>query len=251
MNHLKQDFQLVIIDSPYETWDDPLTESLFSKMVGLKRQGYNSRYPDGVLPVDTTDFLATHVLLCQKDPNDFLLPVMGYKTISLQKCRQYNLNFPGLSLVQNARMPLHSQVVENIIQRCELENRGLAYLGSWTVDPRYKSRSGPSENLRDAFLAFYSLLYREQNISEVVIGGTLRFGTEKIFASLGHRPLTLNGLELPPIQVAHLSKEPVLVMHSNRFSDASELAEKKWGPVWNRRIHIEANSLRQLQKRAA
>ena len=251
MGNLKQDFQLVILDSPYETWDNPWTASLFNKMIALKRLGYGLHYPHGVLPVDTTDFLATHALLCRYDADNSLQPVMGYKTISLEKCRQYNLKFPGLSLVQNAQMPQHAKVVEDIIQRCEHENKNLAYLGSWTVDPHYKNQPGPKENLREAFLAFYRLLYMEQKISEVLIGGTLRFGTEKIFAALGHSPLTLNGVELSPIHVAHLTKEPVLVMHSTNFTEASQLAIKKWNEVWNNRILIDVANSQSNQKRAA
>lgn len=255
MNSLIQDFQLVVIDSPYEILEHPLVESLFTKMVSLKKKGYGSNYPQGVLPVDTTDFIATHVLLCQKKRDHSLKPIMGYKTTTLEKCREYNLKFPGLGLVQSAQMPLHAQVVEGIIQRCEQEGKRLAYLGSWTVDPQFKqqlkSRPEPRANLREAFMAFYRLLYRQQNVSEVVIGGTLRFGTERIFYDLGHRALQLNGQELSPIQVAHLIKEPVLVMHSTAFSEASIVAEEKWRAVWDLRIHLNDNILLKDQKRAA
>jgi len=255
MDHLKQDFQLVVIDSPYEILERPLVEHLFTKMVGLKKQGYGSNYPHGVLPVDTTDFIATHVLLCQKKKDQSLLPIMGYKTITLEKCREYNLKFPGLTLVQNAQMPVHAQVVESIMQRCEQQAKGLAYLGSWTVDPifkeKLKNKQEPKANLREAFLAFYRQLYRQQNVAEVIIGGTLRFGTEKIFYGLGHRALALNGQELSPIKVAHLIKEPVLVMHSAAFNETSAEAEKKWQVVWDERIHLKMNPGQQVQKRAA
>ncbi len=166
----------------------PLVPIYFGKMVELKKKGYEHCYPQGVLPVDTTDFLSTHVLLCEKHGSEHV-PVMGYKTVTMEKCRSFNQNFPGLSLVQNAKMPDHCEVVQKVMNRCEENKRGLAYLGSWTLDPNFKKRCPSNVNLKEAFMAFYRMLYRHQNVSEVVIGGTLRFKTEKLFAELGHRPL--------------------------------------------------------------
>lgn len=244
-------FKLLILDSPFENWGNPQVESMFSKMVTLKKQGYGGCYATGVLPVDTTDFLSTHVLLCEKDGENNFTPIMGYKTITLEKCRQYNLNFPGLSLVQNAKMPVHTQVVQSIIERCEQEQRGLAYLGSWTVNPGYRHRTLLKKELKEAFMAFYRMVYREQNVAEVLIGGTLRFKTEKLFSELGHRPLSLDNQPLSPIHVAHLVKEPVLVMHSSNFNDASSEAEKKWRSVWDDRLIIANEISQKAQKRAA
>lgn len=252
MKSLAQDFQLVIMDSPYEIVEQSvLVDHLFMQMMSLKKQGYEKHYQHGVLPVDTSDFVATHVLLCRRKRDQSLQPIMGYKTITLDRCQEFNLRFPGLSLVQNAQMPEHTKVVEDIMQRCEKEQKKLAYLGSWTVDPEYRKRPGPHEDLREAFKAFYRLLYREQNVAEVLIGGTLRFKTEKVFAELGHKALSQNGQELSHIHVAHLNKEPVLVMHSQEFNDSSKLAEQKWQDVWQERIHLEKELLQARQKRAA
>jgi hypothetical protein len=244
-------FKLLILESPFENWGNPLVESIFSKMVTLKKKGYGGCYANGVLPIDTTDFLSTHVLLCEIERDGNFTPVMGYKTITLQKCRQYNLNFPGLSLVQNAKMPVHSEVVQSIIERCEKEQRSLAYLGSWTMNPAYRHRQLLKKELKEAFMAFYRMVYREQNVAEVLIGGTLRFKTEKLFSDLGHRPLSLDGQPLSPIHVAHLVKEPVLVMHSADFNETSLEAEKKWHGVWEDRMIIENENLQIAINRVA
>lgn len=241
MEKMKDSFQLVILDCPYEKWDHQEVRTFFTEMVSLKKEGYGSRYVMDVLPVDTSDFIATHVLLCEKQKDGRLEPIMGYKSISLEKCRHYNLNFPGLSLVQSAKMPLHTQAIEKIIEQCDANQNGLAYLGSWTVSQKFKKRNLKNRNinLKEAFSIFYRLLYKEQNISEVVIGGTLRFRTEKLFYNLGHRPLSLDGVELPSIQVAHLAKEPVLVMHAEGFIEDFLDIEKKWLSVWNNRIYFD------------
>lgn len=250
----EHDFQVVILDSPYEIWDQPLVSSLFSKMVRLKKQGYEDHYVRGVLPVDTSDYLATHILLCERGSNGSLEPVMGFKSITVEKCREYSLGFSGLSLVQNAKMPLHSQAVENIIQRCDREMRRLAYFSSWTIDTKFKKEYYQRNNkdLNDAFCVFYLGISREQDLSEVILGGTLRFHTEQLFFKLGHQPLSLNGQQLSPIHVAHLAQEPVLVMHSSVFPEISLASGKKWERLWNERIHLEkAHGYHQMTKKAA
>ncbi|KYG65836.1 hypothetical protein AZI86_01820 [Bdellovibrio bacteriovorus] len=235
MSEAFKKFQLVVLESPIENWSDPAVQKLFNKMVTLKKNGYESRYSQGVLPVDTSDFFATHVLLCEKKINNDLNPIMGYKTVSLSKCLQYNQNFPGLGLVQSANATEHISVVKDIVQRCSQNNTGLSYLGSWTIDPEFKNRCPQDVHLKSAFITFYHQLYQEQGIKEVLIGGTLRFKTEKLFAELGHRPLSKDGKDLSNIFVTHLVKEPVLVMHATQFLTPPTLQTKIWQQIWDER----------------
>lgn len=242
MNNIEHNFQLVILESPYEIWNLQSVPLMFSKMIKLKKDGYDSHYLKKVLPLDTSDFIATHVLLCRKQKDQSLEPIMGYKTVTVKKCQEYNFVYPGLGLVTNAKMPLHIQAVNNIIQRCEHEQKNLAYLGSWTIDPTLKDPL-LRKQLKKAFQAFYGLLYREQKVSEVIIGGTLRFHTEKIFSELGQKPLQLNGEDLPVINVKHLGDEPVLVMHGACSSDPLTETEHQWNAVWSNRIHFEKKQI--------
>lgn len=251
MDNIKHNFQLVILESPYEIWDIENVPALFSKMIELKKEGYNSHYEKKVLPLDTSDFIATHVLLCEKQKEGNLKPLMGYKTVTVKKCEEYNFVFPGLSLVLNAKMPLHAEVINNIIQRCEREQKKLAYLGSWTMDPLLKNQTLLKQQLKTAFQAFYGLLYREQKVSEVIIGGTLRFHTEKLFTKLGQKPLQLNGEDLSVINVKHLANEPVLVMHGKCANGPLTEVEQQWSPVWNNRIHLQAGDIQNSLPQAA
>ncbi|MGZ3770221.1 MAG: hypothetical protein ACXVCP_11380 [Bdellovibrio sp.] len=240
MERSLNNFQLVIVECPYEIWDNPLVQTIFLKMVALKRQGYGNNYDKNVLPVDTSDFIGTHVLLCIKDIDGTWKPIMGYKSISLKKCQEYNLTFPGLNLVYSAKMPQHIQAVENIVRRCIDQQQGLAYCGSWTIDVEFKKNYYQNhKDLTDATTVFYFALKNQQNINEIVLGGTLRFHTEKIFSNWGCKPISLNEQELPPIKVAHLAEEAVIVMHTSADSPVSTIAtEKKWHKIWKDRIHL-------------
>lgn len=253
MDHAGNNFQLVILECPYEIWDQPLVQTLFAKMVLLKRRGYGHNYQNHVLPVDTSDYIATHVLLCTRDTDGSFTPVMGLKSISLKICTKYKLNFPGLGLVQSAKKQAHIEVVESIIKRCEDQKKGLAYFGSWTIDTDFKKTYyQKNKDLVEAVNIFYFALNKEQNISEVILGGTLRFHTERFFQTLGQRPIAMNGDELEPINVVHLDKEPVVVMHGKvESSEVLILGRKKWQKIWNDRIHMRGIEEELKVKKAA
>jgi hypothetical protein len=94
--------RVVVLESPYDTWELPQVEKIFSDMIGIKLRGYGRQYPYGVLPVDGADLISTHLLLCDKDS---LQPIMGIRWTSLNKCRAHYITFPALSLVQQAGAP--------------------------------------------------------------------------------------------------------------------------------------------------
>ncbi|MGZ5279528.1 MAG: hypothetical protein ACXWC9_06280, partial [Pseudobdellovibrionaceae bacterium] len=99
-----QNLRFVVLKSPFQIWtqlENDTFKDLFHDMVRLKLQGYGLEYPRGVLPVDTSDFIATHLLVC-KEEGSRLRPIMGFKTTSFADCEHHQIAFPALGLVQAA-----------------------------------------------------------------------------------------------------------------------------------------------------
>ena len=236
--------RLVIVHNPYSVWDHILVPKLFHDMVQLKKDGYSSMYSKPVMPVDTTDFIATHILLCLVDSKENLKPIMGYKSTTLKDCENYDLVFPALSLVKNAGAVLHTSAVQSLVETCRSKNLSLAYLASWTLDHKIKNEFFLKHELRDIFIASYYFLYQQLKISQIIIGGTLRFGTDKIFKAMGHQPLEWNKKILEPILAAHLAKEPVQVMCANHLPDSLRLVASRWKKLWNERLIIEPEEVK-------
>jgi hypothetical protein len=233
--------RIIILECPYDTWGDPLTRDLFSKLVHLKIAGYQQEYEYGVLPVDTTDFIATHQLVCRETPEGFI-PLTGYKSTTLERVKKHGLTFPGLGLVRSAQAQKHEKAVTQIIERCERENKSLAYTSTWTMDPSVKNNRELRMKLRDIFEAMYVLFHLEQQISEILVGGTLRFKTEALFEFWGHHFLQLGREILPPIYVPHLLDEKVVVMHLKKFSEAAIKKVEPFRFMWNQKMTIAAPS---------
>lgn len=230
-----EELQLVSIECAYDVWNSDLVQDLFGKMVALKLKGYRARHPYGVLPVDTYDFIASHHLVCRREKGE-LFPVTGFKTTTLDRCRMHKLPFPGLTLVEAAGAPEHAEVVRGIIERCEREGIKLGYTSSWTIDPQAREDKEFVAHLRAIIEMIYVFFHREKQLDELIVGGTVRVGTDRLFETWGHEPLKRNGVVLPPISVAHLLGDPVVVMYLRRFSDEVQARAEQLRALWKNRI---------------
>jgi hypothetical protein len=238
--------RMVVFKNPFSAWVQPqvnvLYRDLFYDMVGMKLRGYGHEYPDGVLPVDSSDFIATHLLICQESKNGKLLPITGFKTTLLHDCEHHQISFPGLGLVHAAESPSHVKAMKAIMERCLAEGKSLAYTGSWTIEPILRRDKELSRELVQLFRAIYVFHHQQEKIDEVITGGTIRFKADVLLGNMGHDPLRLEDRVLPPIHVKHLFGEPVSVLHLKAFSDSAITQSAPYKNLWKERIEISADS---------
>jgi hypothetical protein len=228
--------RMVILNCPYDTWDQAETRDLFGKMASLKLRGYGSEYSYGVLPLDTTDFVGCHFMLCE-DRRGQLQPIMACRMTTLERCRVHRLTFPALALAAMADTAQHVETVQAIVERCERRGSGIAYDGSLTIDPRIRRER---RIVRDVFTAMFVLVHDAYGVQETIAGAVLRLKTGKYLSSFGYRALDRDGVPLAPVAVQPLLGEPVLLMHLAEFaSDARAMADQ-YLRLWDRRLTIEA-----------
>jgi hypothetical protein len=240
MNRLER-LRLVVMESPYDCWDNPLVEPLYAKMVGLKLRGYGRVFPYGVLAADTTDLISDHLLLCEETPQG-LVPLFGNKSVPLNKCEIHHLPFPGISVPEESGAHEHVEAVKHIIANAKKLGHDLRYAGSMTIDPKESGNKEWSKILRELFTTIYFNYYQSLKNAEILAGATIRFKVDSYTDWLGHKRLELNGKTLGPVHVAHLANEPVVWTHLTEFSFEARRTAKKWESMWLNRIHIPATS---------
>lgn len=226
-----------MLNCPYDTWQTALTRDLFMQMVGFKLSGFRRVYPYGVLPVDSTDFVATHLLVCLKCEQG-LIPLTGCKTVTRERCDIHRLPFAGLSLVRAAASPAHERAVLAIMDECQRAGRSLAYASSWTVNRAVKVDRALKRDLREIFEAMFALYYLTEGISDVLGGGVIRLRTDRLFQEWGYRPLTLGDETLPAINVPHLHGDAVTVLYLTAFTPAILEKATRWRWLWDDRVTI-------------
>jgi len=215
----------VTLDCPLERWRDPHVRAAFAEMVRLKMLGFGSAHAAGIMPVDTSDFIASHVLTCVEG-NDGLHLVAAFRSISTERCREFNLTFSAESLAIAADAREHAAAVREFVGQ---EGR-VGYLGSWTIHPSARENPALRAALRDDFALGAVLAHAEAGIPRMVVGATLRFKVDRLLSPVGFRPLSHKGAELPPIAVRHLHGEPVLMMCRDEAGapQAAEALRGRW-----------------------
>jgi hypothetical protein len=235
MDHRWENLQIVVVECPYDTWNTQLTQEFFFKMVALKLAGFRSRHPYGVMPVDSYDFIASHQLICRKEPGG-LRVLTGFKTVSQERCAQHCLPFPMLSILEHASTAAHKDYIDSAIKRCAKMGISLAYSGSWTVDPRLRADAELVQTLRSIIEAAYFFYYSEQGFGEAILGGVPRLKTDVLFETWGHKRIGANGQDLPDVSVPHLQDEKIAVMHLKEFSREVRERAEGWRALWENRI---------------
>jgi hypothetical protein len=240
--NILQKLRWVVLESPYDSWANEKTgqktRDLFEKTIGLKLAGYRREYSYGVLPVDTTDFIAIHQLICE-EREDGLYPLLGYKTVTWERAKLHNLPFPGLNLVRASQAPLHERAVQAILDDCQKKAISIAYDSSWTMAAEARANPELKKTLREMFTAFYVLFHDAYRIQQLIGGGTIRFKTDEYFKYWGYEPISWNGEVLPPIHNPQLLGEPVRVMHLREFSEEAREVAARWKLFWKRALIIE------------
>ena len=237
-----KNMRFVIIESPYDSWNHPLMEQVFARMIGMKLRGYGKEYPYGVMALDTTDFISEHLLICE-ETSEGLIPIVGNKSVPLSKCDFHHVPFPGLSCLEEAKAHEHAKVMNQIMDRCRKDGVDLRYAGSWTMEAKERGNREWSLALRDLFTAIYTFYYQSLPNCEVITGGTCRFKVDSYVKWLGHEALTLNGKELDPINVFHLAGEKVLWTHLKKFTPEAEAVAGLYQHLWENHVRIKAVDL--------
>jgi len=244
-----KNLRIIVIDNPYDQMSEPLVQELLPRVFDLKIKGYRSRYDYGVLPLDTSDFIATHFVIAHPKGAVFQ-PILSYKMLTLKRAKLFNLPFSPMVMMQQCGTEKHVQAVRQIITNAELKGRDVSYIGSLTIDPEYKSDKLLVQKLMDLFVVchyFYSL---ENNISEGLSGATVRFKMSRLVERIGYKPLELEGEALSPIVVPAISNEISQFYYLQSFSAESETISHFGKKYWKDAIYLGRGQDQKLKKSA-
>jgi len=247
-----EDLQIVVVESPADTWEHPLVPDLFRDMIGFKLRGYGREYPYGVLAVDGSDLISSHLLLCRKEKaSGSLRPIMGMRWTSHVKCRAHFMKFPGLSLFEQAGVSEHVDALKEVLRAADSRGIEVFYAGSFTIEPSERRDKAHSIFFREILTLMFVNYQMDHPGSELMAGGTIRFKMDKYIERLGYEPFQWNGRKLGPIQVRHLAGEAVHVMHLRKFSFEARQTAAKWEQLWQERLWIRNENAVNLNAGAA
>ncbi len=227
----------MVLDCPYDSWSQPETRHLFSEIINLKLTGYKDVYTDGVLPFDTYDFVATHILVCREEGRAFK-PLTGFKSITAARCNRFNLPFPTTQLLMSSDSPRQTKAVASIMEDCNESGDVLAFDSSWTVHPEVKKSRSVHHLLQELFISNVVHLHTTSSKHRLLGAGVRRVRTDKFFERIGFTRLAEAGEPLPTFRQASLQGEEVALIQLKSFSDFATGMAEKHQSFWNNRVTI-------------
>ncbi len=232
--------KLVQLEAPYDSWNQPSTQVLFCKMVGLKLESYLTRYSYGILPFDGSDFVATHLLICEESPNGELTPLTSYKSITLERCEAHNLVFPCLSILQASQAERHTQVITDLLKRYQKNPSEISYDSGFTIHPSARIDRAFCSELKDLLMGFVTLHAIDKGIRCLVGMGMTHVKADQYFLSWGYEPFEDGQGPLPLVKVkSHFWKESQL-FRAEKFTEFAMMHAKLVEPFWERRLVISS-----------
>lgn len=231
--------KIVSLDCMYDNVSDPVASEYWQKVIRLKLQGYGVEYPYGVMPIDSTDFVCSHLMLCE-ERKDGLYPIMAYRSITLDRCNAHYLKFPVLNAMQDSGYKDHAKAIEDIISSCKGQGKTLSYDSAYTIAPEIRKDKAATELAREIIKSYFLLHHLEYGIDEVICGGVIRFQMHRFYHFWGFKDLSLNGVTLPEVKFKHVHGEPTMIYHLKDWSKEAIAHAKTYEHMWKNRICIDA-----------
>lgn len=230
--------EIVILRCPYMNMSDPFTRDLFIKMMYLKYKGYGNRHLAGALPLDATDYVADHPLVCIRDEKLGLIPITGSKVISYDTCKFFNMDFALESCFKKGNNQVHLDELYKIINASQNKNKTIAYHGGYTIDPEIVKTEEDRAIARELFIGSTTLYFKENNISELLGFGVPKYKTELFFYQWGYERCAINGSELEAFPVYFLPGCDGILMHLKEFSSTVLEISDKYRFLWKQKTDL-------------
>lgn len=241
------DLCIVILESPYHTLTLKESREAFANLMDMKIQGYLAVHDNGALPLDTTDFLATHVFVSNKQkPLDEIY--MCYKSTTFRICESFNIPFPFTSILKNHAKPECHEEMERIISECRLKGQDLAYDTGWTIAPIVREHKELQQILKELISLFAIYQHREYSISHWVTLGICKVKTDQHFLRMGLKEIS--GQPIISHPYLHNTDARAVISMDGNYADFVHFEARKYLDLWNNRLIISHDQAKQKKKAA-
>lgn len=250
---IRKNFRFVVIRSPHELMENELTRDLFPKLVQLKVEGYRKEYGNHVLPFDSSDFIASHLLLCEIQNDGSYTPVLGFKSVTLEKCDDYRIPFPILGMLEsNQPNDSYKKTILDTINSYRSANTQsqLAYNGSFTILPRLRENKILMKYLWEITSSLLVNYYIEYKIPHVIALCATKFHIHLKKEELGWNFIKSGSGILEPYPCKSLFDAMLIPMEFSNLSQKGIDAAARFHDMWMNRITLDLENMTKIKKAA-
>lgn len=242
--------KIIELKCPYASYkDDESVRKFYELMVCLKLEGYFSRHRRGCQPVDDSDFIADHVLICEETAEG-LIPLLGSKFLPRDICQNNNIDFTIAKLMQDISFTQHYEYIALETMRAFNERKRVSYHGSWTMHPDINKH--PIRNqLKDIFAAISVHYCNDQGINELYGIGLPKLKTDTFFYNWGYERAKRGASILEEFPVKFLHSMPGVLMHLKNFNEFANQLAHEYRSLWENREVVGISDYESRNKEVA
>ena len=249
---IRKKYQFVLLRCPYELMDYTVVQKLLPQLIKFKTTGYRKEYDQHVLPFDTSDFIASHLLMCENLPSGELVPVLGMKSVTLKKCDDHRITFPMVGMLEGLHSTQeHKNVIQKMIEsyRSVQQAEKLAYNGSFTIHPRLREDKVLMKYLWEVSFSLLTNYYIEYQINHVIAVCATQFNVHKKKEQHGWNfiPDTTGG-SLSEYQSKCLFGASLIPMELTNVAEKSKETSEKFKDMWKEKITLDLEHLIEIKK---
>lgn len=246
----KSQFQVIVLDSPYNSFFNPQTQRYLTQALRLKLRSYQNVYAPGVLPLDTYDFISTHHLIGRGSGRNFQ-PLMVFRTTPLDRCAAHRLAFPGLAVLRGSGAEQHASELQKRLEQWSHQGLRVSYGSGWAIAPELRENRELRNILKDLMTAMLVNYEVESRTDRFVACGVVRVHTEEYFQSIGYRIMTSQEGDLEPFPQASLIGSNAVLLEAEKFNARALRLAEQYRDLWEARHEIsQINSVIPLKKTA-
>ncbi len=247
-------YKMIVLDCPIDSMSDPFSREIFSKIIDLKIRGYSRVYEYGMLPVDTSDFVATHCATFEIINNEYI-PLMAYKTTPLSRLKVFNLHNPLVAIAKYNNSEKHAQIVEEFVEKNNNLGFEVYYNGGFTISPDIIKDPIKRKFAWDMMTSFHAFNGEYNQSPKVIGGGTVRFKMEEKYEHMGYKAMYYNGEKLPPLPVFFAHNDLTQFIQIEETPEEAKKISSNYQELWEDRLIINKDYLSEntynIRKKAA
>lgn len=246
---ISEKYRFVLVRAPYEIMDHEIVRRIFPAVIQLKTTGYQQEYQKSVLPFDSSDFVASHLLLCEKKGRD-LVPVLGFKSVTLKRCDDHRISFPMLSMLERADSEnCPKEAIQKILNlyRSQGREEKIAYNGSFTILPHLREDKVLMKYLWEVSFSLLANYYLDYSIDHVLAVCATKFKVNKKKEEHGWNYISNGSGILEEYQCRALFGAPLIPMELHTSHEKCLEASLRFKHMWESRLTLDLEHLERMR----
>jgi hypothetical protein len=190
------------------------------------------------MPVDGSDLISDHILVCSEEKNGDLKLLMGAKSLPYEICDLFHADFTIEKMFKSGGNKKHLDHLYRIIESCKNSSKKLSYYSSWTILPEARKDPKMVNTLKEIYAAFTYFYHRDQQISEIVGIGLPKFKTDTFFNQWGFESVQVTKPEEEKLILPSFGGIDAVFLHLKSFSTYALDMAQKYENLWKNKISL-------------